>query len=35
MDDIVVTKLWMLGVIAVMVAFGVIALIGIARDNKS
>lgn len=34
MDDLVVTKLWMLGVILVMVAYGAIALFGIMRDDK-
>ena len=34
MEDLVVTKLWMLGVILVMVAYGAIALVGIMRDNS-
>ncbi|MDE0679020.1 MAG: hypothetical protein OXI11_02235 [Gammaproteobacteria bacterium] len=35
MDDLVVTRFWMLGVIAVMAVFAGIAIVGIARDNKS
>lgn len=34
MDDLVVTRFWMLGVIAVMAVFAGIALVGIVRDNK-
>jgi len=36
MEEIVVTRLWMAGVVAAMVVFGVIALIGYRRhDNNS
>jgi len=35
MNDLVVTKLWMLGVIFVMVSYGIIAVVGILRDNNA
>ncbi len=34
MDDLIVTRFWMLGVIAVMAVFAVIAVVGIMRDSK-
>jgi len=33
MEEIVVTRLWMAGVVAAMVVFGIIALIGYRRQN--
>ena len=35
MDDLVVTKLWMLGVIVVMVSYGIIAVAGILRNDNA
>jgi len=35
MDEIVVTRLWMAGVVAMMLIFGVTALVGIARQKKN
>ncbi len=34
MEEIVVTRLWMAGVVAIMAIFGVIALIGYLRQGK-
>jgi hypothetical protein len=34
MQDMVVTQIWMAGVMAIMAAYGVIALIGYARKRK-
>ena len=34
MEEIVVTRLWMAGVVAAMVVFGVIALIGYYRQGN-
>jgi len=34
MEEIVVTRLWMAGVVGAMVVFGVIALIGYRRQNN-
>jgi len=34
MEEIVVTRLWMAGVVAAMVVFGVIALIGYHRQGN-
>jgi hypothetical protein len=34
MEEIVVTRLWMAGVVAAMVVFGVIALIGYRRQGN-
>jgi hypothetical protein len=33
MEEIVVTRLWMAGVVAAMVVFGIIALIGYRRQG--
>ena len=35
MDEIIVTRLWMAGVVAMMLAFGITALIGLSRQKKS
>ncbi|MGI9270505.1 MAG: hypothetical protein ACR2QT_01925 [Woeseiaceae bacterium] len=35
MDEIVVTRLWMAGVVAMMLVFGITAMIGIARQKKN
>jgi hypothetical protein len=35
MDEIVVTRLWMAGVVAMMLMFGITALVGIARQKNS
>jgi hypothetical protein len=34
MDEIVVTRLWMAGVVAAMAVFGVIALVGYYRQSN-
>ena len=34
MDELIVTRLWMLGVIAVMAVFAVIAVVGIMRNSE-
>ena len=34
MEEIVVTRLWMAGVVAAMVVFGVISLIGYRRQSS-
>ena len=34
MDELAVTRYWMVGVIAVMVVYAVIALFGLARDKS-
>lgn len=34
MDELVVTRLWMAGVVAMMLVFGITALIGVSRQNK-
>ena len=34
MEEIVVTRLWMAGVVAAMVVFGIIALIGYHRQSS-
>lgn len=34
MEDLVVTRFWMAGVMAVMVIFGVISLVGIIAKSK-
>ena len=33
MDEIVVTRLWMAGVVAMMVVFGVVAIVGVLRQR--
>lgn len=33
MEDIVVTRLWMAGVVGAMVVFGVIALVGVLKQK--
>ena len=33
MDEIVVTRLWMAGVVAMMVVFGVVAIVGVLRQG--
>ena len=33
MDEIIVTRLWMAGVVAMMVVFGVVAIIGVLRQG--
>jgi hypothetical protein len=35
MDEIVVTRLWMAGVVAMMLVFGITALVGLARQKNS
>jgi len=35
MEDIVVTRLWMAGVVGAMVVFGLIALVGVLRQKDS
>lgn len=35
MDDIFVQRLWMAGVVAAMVVFGVIAFIGVLRQGNN
>ncbi len=35
MEEIVVTRLWMAGVVAAMVVFGIIALIGYRRQGDN
>jgi hypothetical protein len=35
MDEIVVTRLWMAGVVAMMLVFGITALVGLARQNNN
>jgi hypothetical protein len=35
MEEIVVTRLWMAGVVAAMLVFGIIALIGYRRQNSN
>jgi hypothetical protein len=35
MEEIVVTRLWMAGVVGAMVVFGIIALIGYHRQNAN
>jgi hypothetical protein len=34
MEEIVVTRLWMAGVVAIMIIFGVCALVGYLRQDK-
>ncbi len=34
MEEIVVTRLWMAGVVAIMAIFGAIALVGYLRQGK-
>ncbi len=34
MEDLFVTRLWMAGVVAAMIVFGVIALVGYFRGSK-
>ena len=34
MDEIVVTRLWMAGVVAMMLVFGITALVGLARQRN-
>lgn len=34
MEEIVVTRLWMAGVVAMMVVFGVVAVVGVLRQRK-
>ncbi len=34
MDEIVVTRLWMAGVVAMMLVFGITALVGLARQKN-
>lgn len=34
MDEIVVTRLWMAGVVAMMLVFGVTAVIGVVRQKR-
>ncbi len=34
MDELAVTRLWMVGVIAVMVVYAVVALVGLARSKN-
>ncbi len=33
MDEIVVTRLWMAGVVAMMVVFGLVAIVGVLRQS--
>lgn len=33
MDEIVVTRLWMAGVVAMMVVFGAVAIVGVLRQR--
>ncbi len=33
MDEIVVTRLWMAGVVSMMVVFGVVAIVGVLRQG--
>ena len=33
MDEIVVTRLWMAGVVAMMLVFGVVAVVGVLRQG--
>jgi hypothetical protein len=35
MDEIVVTRLWMAGVVAMMLVFGITALVGLARQKNN
>ncbi len=35
MEEVVVTRLWMAGVVGMMLAFAVIAAVGVARQKKS
>lgn len=34
MDEIIVTRLWMAGVVAMMVVFGVVAVVGVLRQGR-
>ena len=34
MDEIVVTRLWMAGVVTMMLVFGITALVGLARQKN-
>jgi hypothetical protein len=35
MEELIVTRLWMAGVVAAMAVFGIIALVGYLRQNKN
>jgi hypothetical protein len=35
MEELVVTRLWMAGVVAAMAVFGIIALVGYLRQNEN
>lgn len=35
MDELVVTRLWMAGVVAMMLVFGITALVGISRQKNN
>ena len=35
MEEMVVTRLWMAGVVAAMAIFGIIALVGYLRQNEN